>query len=207
MSTLQEQVRERALALGAPFGLVPDKVTVPIMSEDPESVKGLSVIARRLAAASFAIRLANALLVDEDDDETRATIRETSRNYGVDYDMTQREISLLHGDNTERDIEDVKGSEEAMAVVAWALNGGPAPVDPTKPSDIDATHNVVIRGEHIQKLMEQAELVPQLEVAALIDLYRLYAEQGIGDQKLVRARRVALEWFLVRENDWLRIRF
>ena len=88
MSTLQEQVRERALALGAPFGLVPDKVTVPIMSEDPESVKGLSVIARRLAAASFAIRLANALLVDEDDDETRATIRETSRNYGVDYDMT-----------------------------------------------------------------------------------------------------------------------
>ena len=65
----------------------------------------------------------------------------------------------------------------------------------------------MIRGEHIQKLMEQAELVPQLEVAALIDLYRLYAEQGIGDQKLVRARRVALEWFLVRENDWLRIRF
>ena len=55
MSTLQEQVRERALALGAPFGLVPDKVTVPIMSEDPESVKGLSVIARRLAAASFAL--------------------------------------------------------------------------------------------------------------------------------------------------------
>ena len=49
--------------------------------------------------------------------------------------------------------------------------------------------------------------MPQLEVAALIDLYRLYAEQGIGDQKLVRARRVALEWFLVRENDWLRIRF
>ena len=26
-------------------------------------------------------------------------------------------------------------------------------------------------------------------------------------QEQVRARRVALEWFLVRENDWLRIRF
>lgn len=207
MSTLQEQIRERALALGAPFGLVPEKVTLPVMAEDPETVKGLSVIARRLAAASFVIRLANALLVDEDDEEARATIRETSRNYGVDYDMTQREISLLHGDNTERDIEDVKGSEEAMAIVAWALNGGPAPVDPTKPADIDAAHAVVIRGEHIQKLMELAELVPQIEVATLIDLYRLYAEQGVGDQKLVHARRVALEWFLVRENDWLRIRF
>lgn len=207
MSTQQEQRRERALSLGAPFGLKPEKVTLPLMAEDPENIKGLSVLARRAGAASFAILLAQALLEDEDNDDARFETREKSKSYGVDYDMTPREISLLHGDNGERDLVDIVGTSESLAMVIWMLGGIAAPLDPTKPSDMDAVHGVVKTGGHIQGLIEKANLPSPEEIATVIDLYRLYAEQGVGDAALVHARRVALEWSLVRESDWLRVRF
>ncbi len=198
--------RERALALGKPYGLSGAPEVVPLMQEGAEGIKGFSVICRRLGAAYFVRKLALALLEDEDNEVLCAQVRADAKVYSVDYDMTPREVALTHGDAGSRDLREMASLGEAMAVLVWILGGLPAPLDPTKPADVEAVARYVEQREQIQGLCERSRMGDTEEIADVIDLYRLYAKAGVGDERLVRGRRVALEWLVSGSNDWYRLK-
>ncbi len=201
--------RAKALELGKPYGLTEEAAAalpLTVLSED--SVKGISVVSRRVCSGYFALELARALSADEWDSEARTAVREAAKTYGVDYDMTPRETAMLYGNISSRDLRNITGSGETLGVLVWMTGGAQMPVDPAKAmADGVLKRAVIDEGHNIQHFIEIARLATAEEVLTLLDLYRLYAAQGLGESSIVEARRRALEWLVVREPDWFRLTF
>lgn len=202
MSTLTEERRLKALAYGMPYGLLGSARA--LSEESSELIKGFSVIARRAAAGAIALELAYALQ-QGDEDEKRLFYRDKSRNYGVDPSLTQYEMGLFHGENTEHDLDVIVQSKEALGMLMWMLGGHASPIDPTLPMRVEEVVRMMNDAGNIQTFIERAHVVDFEDIMVMLDLYRLYDEENIGDKTIVHYRRQALEWLITNENDWLRV--